>query len=1065
MQLKQLADELAVTVTVIKKWLRENDFASADRDFTSAETALTREEVRAVRGAKELGELKRARGRAIVVEGESDGDDAVSCADVGGLRRAEPCVSSGPAKSNAGHHVYVHADVLEWLGDRTTPIEQRRAFTRRTQEIMAHGRATQMKGVRGVNAGWLRTPLGGNGGFQFYLWLMNAGEKVRRQTDQAAALHAKSSPNARFLRSVRHHDETSDQLDVGVFEDYCELAAQTVLAAEDDGLVDPLVDAQRAIVADRTRVRVLVGQPGAGKTTSLQLAASRLDGRALYVTWSAQLASRAREWFAAFAPLELDVVVMTYQELLTRVDPQRTVERELSLNDAVQLLRERLEPYAGQLASWREDGQLRAEALYAELHAHLLGAALPVTFRGRGACEQAWLGDEDYRLLRGLLGPNAVKAALLARSKLSATDRARLFPGAIGAFERAHALRTGELALDPTEFAFDWVLVDEVQDLTLIEQWLLVDVAARSGAARGVNPGMVIAGDESQTVRPTAFAFAPLSNLIDERLGARTDRREHALEENLRSPEAVARTVCRLRDVLYAALPRSERPRGQRSESPADVTLGRVMQVEVIDDVAMRRVFERFASNRAEAALVFPGAVVPQPLRALADELGVTVWTSEKIKGLEFRIVGVLDVPEELERIRALATNANREHLEVELARTAIDRFVVACSRSTETLVLIGKGWRDTRASPLLRRWFEDETSDDVERSNEGGVAEGYLGVVAIEQLDAVLEIDAADAVFQVDSLIEQSERASQAGELEVALRLAENARGLVGSPGRPGAAGAERRVRAHRRLAQAMVLLGLQCARPELVGRSARLWHSACDPGVGRAMTALAGMLTRQFTDTEACKRFAAVADALDALAEREPALLELVIAALRDYVARADKQRAMPAEPAGRDAALRALHRLARTARSGRDAFRQAHQAVLVRVLEHVGGRSEKAYRREYASLREGLVDPIALASLDARHAEVCGDLPDALTRWEALGRFKDALRCARALMDFSAAARIADAAGESDAPRLAWARDLQSFLDAEPEGTLTEAELDRLRERADRVLGGARDRRRHA
>ena len=39
--------------------------------------------------------------------------------------------------------------------------------------------------------------------------------------------------------------------------------------------------AQRAIVADRTRVRVLVGQPGAGKTTSLQSAASRLDGRAL----------------------------------------------------------------------------------------------------------------------------------------------------------------------------------------------------------------------------------------------------------------------------------------------------------------------------------------------------------------------------------------------------------------------------------------------------------------------------------------------------------------------------------------------------------------------------------------------------------------------------------------------------------------------------------------------------------------------------------------------------------------------------------------------------------------
>ncbi len=1029
MQIKKLADDLGVQVTLVKNFLRSHPLGKG-RTFAGAEESVDRDQERAVRDAHTAGLLKRNRGATTDIDlDEQTPDPEVDAADLEGLKAA--VVARWPllARGEEAHAIFAHEDVLRWLLDPTTPVEQRKIFTRRVQELMAHGVATRMKTVRGKNAGWLRTPLGGNSGNQYYLWLTSQGDPVRGQEDATRTLHESAPRRSRFLRLARHHEETGDVLDVGRPSDYARLHAHKALEGNDDGLVEPLVQAQRAAVDDQNRVRILVGRPGAGKTTALQAAASTLEGRALYVTWSPALAARAKEWFAAFGPAALEVEVWTFRELLARVDPSRPLPTELSLPAAVEELRRHAEPILPP-GPWRHRSELRSEELYAELHAHLIGAAMPVAFAGRRACGVPTLSEADYRSLREAIGPKAIEGALLVLRKLPPDVVRRLFAAPVAAFERARGLQDGSTVLD-ARFSFDWVLVDEVQDLTLAEQWLLVDVAARSGKTRGVIPGMVVAGDEAQTVRPTAFQFGPLSNMIERRLGARSEKSRHELAQNLRSPQAVAEVVDRADDVLYGLLPRVERPRGRRSDSPADVTTGKVATVVVTGDDELRRVLETFKELAGDAALVYPAALAPPHLTNAAAEVGVTLWTSETIKGLEYRTVGVLEVPREVGRIVELAAATKDSALSIELARTSIDRLLVALSRSTETLVLLGSSWGD---APGAVQQILDDPSDTAAST------EGHLGRVDLADLPGLLEIDAADANARIEAQVSNSQRLQDLGQYEDAVREAENARGLLGPAGRPGSAGKELRLRTHRRFAVASVAHTLAGGPVERLRAASRSFRSSEAPRTATLITALAGAMDGTRDDADTWKRALDVAQGLSHLAEEEPSLVSLVVEKLRARIDSLDA-RHIPRTPAGRRALVDALDLLAKDAPSDRDWFRDAHQRVLVIVLRHVLVKTDKPGRDEYAALRAGLVDAVQLATLDAEHAEANADLAGATRRWEDAGRFDHALRCARKIPDFDVAARLATATSSPDAPMLAWAREVATLLAARPvSGSLT-------------------------
>ena len=120
------------------------------------------------------------------------------------------------------------------------------------------------------------------------------------------------------------------------------------------------------------------------------------------------------------------------------------------------------------------------------------------------------------------------------------------------------------------------ILVDEVQDLTHIESLLLLNVIARIGTASGTLPRVILAGDESQTVRPTDFKWSSLNTLLTTVFGSNIKLEDISLEENLRSPLQIAKFVEATRS-QYSILEKNLKPSGLTYTHVNDATIGRVI--------------------------------------------------------------------------------------------------------------------------------------------------------------------------------------------------------------------------------------------------------------------------------------------------------------------------------------------------------------------------------------------------------------------------------------------------------------------------------------------------------
>src|SRR5205823_3382069 len=89
-------------------------------------------------------------------------------------------------------------------------------------------------------------------------------------------------------------------------------------------------------------------------------------------------------------------------------------------------------------------------------------------------------------------------------------------------------------ALDRRLRPIDGLVVDEIQDLSLLQLAVLVEATRRIGQLKGGSPCFIAAGDESQVVHPSGFAWGVCKDLLRERLAVDPD--ELQLTVNQRSP-------------------------------------------------------------------------------------------------------------------------------------------------------------------------------------------------------------------------------------------------------------------------------------------------------------------------------------------------------------------------------------------------------------------------------------------------------------------------------------------------------------------------------------------------
>ena len=601
--------------------------------------------------------------------GVLEGDDVSQPARHGGaalrFRRDRPADPADLTLPEMRHRLEMHPDVSERLRE-WTHLYKRLGIV--LQHLAAHGRSTVVKGCRDANRGWRRSPLGGNNGMQYYLWWAPNGSPAARTLDLPG--------HAILVRDVRHHDDHSP-LSAGAVGDYLHLTTSDELIEDIAG--SPWTDEQIDFVDDDSPVRLILGRPGSGKTTVLWKAVeARSNERALYLTWSRALTQHAEERFASFAPVDVEVIARDFTTFLGEVCGADVTRQPLGASRA----------QFDEVLTWlgRDAGPWarRPHALHAELRGIFFGRAVP----GDDECATdhgiARLNDEAYAALRddyGGVGERAAKS-LLRVAQPFVRDRARVrevFPELVAATQAIERLRRDEV---PEGFErFDRVVVDEVQDLTLLET-AVVELCRAIARARGRAPWLLMAGDSGQTVRPTGFEWGPLNDLLVRRV-----RRpeEFHLEDHLRCPSRIAEVIERASQ-RYTAVEKEVRPTRQRRQRGGQHVDAQLVHVHLSERSEAVRLLERL-DEADDVVVVSPRNDPPDWVPA---ELRGMVLSPADAKGLEYQSVCVLD-PGRLLSTLALenmpyGTDAD---LEQPARRTSIDHLRVTLSRATETLVFV----------------------------------------------------------------------------------------------------------------------------------------------------------------------------------------------------------------------------------------------------------------------------------------------------------------------------------------------------------------------------------------
>ena len=577
------------------------------------------------------------------------------------FRRDTPTGRDPSDHSSLDDRVWLHHSVVDDI-IKYPSVEKRLAIV--TQQLAAMGRTTIVKGCSDAkNRGWRRTPLGGHSGMHYYLWWAPQGSPPAKGVGGL-------SPGTILVRSVRHHDNHK-VLNAGNSEHYMPLTANEIDGDEESIFDSPLTAGQRKFMADDHHVRVVHGYPGSGKTMALWKALESRRGRALYLSWSSALTDAARSRFEFFAPAGLEVDTREFRVFVgslcgADVKKSSLAESRQEFKEAYDWWRIR-----DHLGPWKND----LNALHAELRAVLFGRAVP----GLVSCSRDGkrLSDEAY-LETNSVGEDAARALLetIKRARWR-TWYERVFPE-IAAAGSAFARIRSE-GLTGIAHPYDRVVVDEVQDLSLLESALVVEYCCTLAATRDYAPWLLMAFDDGQTVRPSGFDTGRISDLVSRSL---RPFKAFPLDRNVRSPTPISEVVGRA-SKLYASIDKDWRPKDQQSRHVEQDIAARLIHVSISRPEKACSLMDAL-SDVDDLAVISPTDTIPEWIPAAHR---IMVHTPETVKGLEYASVAVIGVGSLLSKFGRSGDTI--DPLGIQARRTAIDGLRVAVSRSTENLIFL----------------------------------------------------------------------------------------------------------------------------------------------------------------------------------------------------------------------------------------------------------------------------------------------------------------------------------------------------------------------------------------
>ena len=710
------------------------------------------------------------------------------------MAQQERLIEEGFHTRRPAYPIFCHQDFLEKLRD--DPAGKRAALL--LQRLAVDPRRQHYKATMGINRGWRRSRLGGNHGSHFYAWWAPRGA----QPLKGAEGFDEAPEGAIFLRDIRHHDDHSELTPQSVNDHYLPLSVQD-MRREEYG-PSPWTQAQARFAKSRTPVAILKGHPGSGKTTALWHAVDLAAAESvLYVTYSRELAALAQDYFDRYCPDYKKIRVITFPalmrevagtnpDLLTETERRQRFVRELGVATRM------LGPWADHRGS-----------LYDELHAHMIGEALPRAAGRFSACSGPCLPEKKYREGRTrFIGGGAAAAAAETAHWLSRNRRdfeETLFPELHLAWKAAGRILDGSAP----QFDLDLIAVDEVQDLTPIETFALLQLAKSAHKKRGRTAALLLAGDEAQTVRPTDFEWAWLNDLLHGEAGTPV---EYKLSANLRSPKRIAELINRVWD-LYSHLSKQDRPSGS---GLADIEEDAADQIVYCAAAPGPDLNELCAELTVREGLAIISLEQPVP-DYIPETIRRNVLTTAEAKGLDFQSIAVFGAGKHL---RHITQSNERTRFDAGIdglaRRLAIDELRVVLSRPTERLY-----WIDVKPTKeIVEGSLRFLNGGLDERQVSASIPASVLKTLEEEQLDIEERVQRCQA----------DARQFLSVKPEMAWSRANQAVTLLGRIGTMGAVeDAAARRAAHLTLAEIAFTLGVRgVALPPELGKPALIMEAA---------------------------------------------------------------------------------------------------------------------------------------------------------------------------------------------------------------------------------------------
>lgn len=603
------------------------------------------------------------------------------------------------------------------------------------------GRTPSVKGTRGHNAHWRRTPVQGN---HYYMWWIPRSEGM-----VAGPAVDGAETNTILIHSIRHHDQTDEPIDAGSLADYEEIALGTL-----DPRYQEQFDLSRHVNGAQLALATIKGLPGSGKTVSLLYLVKDLALRPdlhkiLYVTYSNRLKRAAREFLLA-----QDDAVSQAVTIRTLGEIEHDLTGLSSAGEPFSELRDFTRFVEGQTGATLGPWKKHPQTLYTEIRAHLLGKTFPPSFSLPGGRLAEWLhtnGERqtaEYAAARGL----DLLAATLVANFAERLRGGRFFQDQRAAQRALELLRKGRL---PGWLAdADALVVDEVQDLTLVQIALLGELVQARLRRRPDAPFVLtVAGDESQIVQPSGFDWGITKELLGEQLGIWPTEFEFHYQR--RSPRNLGQLIDQSWN-FYGHLPKTHRPSARRQaldyaeDAAEDGSYGRILlcpppafSSPVRPDDPWPRLLAELTDKPGRILIDLTETVRPLLGSALAGERDEVVFLAREIKGLERATVLIHGLNTTYERALRLCDSHEDGNIPRFEARRLFDEMRVALSRSTEKIILL-----EPADAPVLAELQVAELSGvgmltwealldtlQTEEMSELEVIEGYL-----DEADDLLE-------------------------------------------------------------------------------------------------------------------------------------------------------------------------------------------------------------------------------------------------------------------------------------------------------------------------------------